>query len=522
MVDEPLPDRRAVLRGGLALGGGLAATTLLPAPARAVAAPVLVRAGRPAITHGIQSGDVTATSGVVWTRADRPDRMVVEVSPTSSFRTVRRFRGPLLTPDSDFTGKTLLHGLPPGQEVFYRVVLTDPDDESLRGEPLAGRLRTAPVTRRDIRFCWSGDLAGQGWGIDTGRGGFRIFEAMRRLEPDFFVLNGDTIYADNPIQPTVPLPDGSVWRNVTTPEKAKVAETLDEYRGNYRYNLLDENLRRFAAEVPQVNQWDDHEVVNNWYPGEILDDPRYTERRVDVLAARAARAFHEYTPIAPREDGRIYRVLRHGPLLDVFVLDMRTYRNANSPGRQPVDRQGILGERQLAWLKRELLASRATWKVIAADMPLGLIVPDGPVDIEAVAQGDPGRPLGRELQLADLLSFARRHRISGIVFITTDVHYAAAHHYHPSRAAFTDFDPFWEFVAGPLNAGAFGPNRLDATFGPRAVFVHAPPAPNTSPAVGAYQHFGEIAIDGSTGVLTARLREADGQVLYSVDLDLAR
>ena len=75
-----------------------------------------------------------------------------------------------------------------------------------------------------------------------------------------------------------------------TPAKAKVAETLDEYRGQYAYNLLDDAYRAFTAEVAQVNQWDDHEVLDNWYPGEILDDARYIEKRVDVLAARAQRA----------------------------------------------------------------------------------------------------------------------------------------------------------------------------------------------------------------------------------------
>ena len=44
----------------------------------------------------------------------------------------------------------------------------------------------------------------------------------------------------------------TLWRNVTTPEKSKVAETLDEFRGNYAYNLLDDNVRRFNAEIPQL------------------------------------------------------------------------------------------------------------------------------------------------------------------------------------------------------------------------------------------------------------------------------
>jgi alkaline phosphatase D len=156
--------------------------------------------------------------------------------------------------------------------------------------------------------------------------------------------------------------------------------------------------------------------------------------------------------------------------------------------------------------------------VIANDLPLGLVVPDGPTALEGVAQGEPGAPLGRELEFAEVLRFAHRRRIGGIVLLTADVHYTAAHRYDPARAAIGDFDPFWEFVSGPLNAGAFGPNALDPTFGPEAVFVKAPPAPNTSPADG-YQFFGHVAIDGETHVMTVSLRDLDGQVLFSVDLD---
>ena len=46
------------------------------------------------------------------------------------------------------------------------------------------------------------------------------------------------------------------------------------------------------------------------------------------------------------------------------------------------------------------------------------------------------------------------------------MHYCAAHHYDPARAKGVDFDPFWEFVAGPAHAGTFAPPPLDATFGP--------------------------------------------------------
>ncbi|GGK82909.1 alkaline phosphatase D family protein [Streptomyces flaveus] len=520
---SPLPARRSVLRGSLAASAALAVPTTVGT------APAFPLSGRPKAGWGVQSGDVSAHSGLVWVRSDRPARMIVETSATESFRKAHRWHGPLLGPGTDFTGTTRLRGLPAGEQIHYRVLLADPDDPRRTGEPVTGTFRTASLGRRDdVRFVWSGDLAGQGWGINPDFGGYTIFKAMGELDPDFFLHSGDTIYADGPIAATVPLPDGSTWRNITTEEKSKVAETLAEFRGNFRYNLLDEHLKKFNAQVPSIVQWDDHEVTNNWYPGEILTDTRYTEKNVDVLASRARRAFSEYFPMSTlrpgARDGRVHRVLRHGPLLDVFVLDMRTYRNANSPGTQTTDPQGILGAEQLEWLKRELSRSRAVWKVIASDMPLGLVVPDtgdGKPNIEAVAQGDPGAPLGRELQIAELLRFIKHRKITGTVWLTADVHYTSAQHYQPSRAAFTDFEPFWEFVSGPLNAGAFPANTLDNTFGPERVFVKAPTVANVSPA-GGYQFFGEVDIDGDSGELTVRLREQDGTVLFTKVLQPGR
>jgi alkaline phosphatase D len=499
--------RRDLVRTGLLAGGA----ALLAPPGRVLGAPAFVRS-RPSLTHGIQSGDVSARAGLVWARADRPGRMLVEVSRTPSFRHARRVRGPVLTERTDLTGRVHLRGLPDGERVFYRVRLED--ERGNASAPEVGSFRTAPERARDLNFVWSADLAGQGWGINPDEGGFRIFRAMEDVDPDFFLCSGDTVYADGPIPATQTLPDGRIWRNLTTEAKSKVAETLDEYRGQYAYNLLDSNLRRFASRVPQVNQWDDHEVRNNWYPGQLLDDPRYTEKRVDVLAARASRAFHEWVPIRP---GPVYRKRSYGPLLDLFVLDMRTYKDPNDANVYADPHRGLLGREQRTWLKRELAASKATWKVIANDLPLGLVVGDGPTAFEGVAQGDDGAPKGRELEFADVLRTAHRQGVTGLVFLTADVHYTAAHHYDPARASVGDFTPFWEFVSGPLNAGAFGPNALDGTFGPRAEFVAAPPHPNASPAEG-YQFFGQVSIDGTTRAMTVRLRDLDGRVLWEKTL----
>nr|BFE75919.1 hypothetical protein GCM10020092_092200 [Actinoplanes digitatis] len=117
-------DRRSLLRAGLA-GGVLGA---LPA------GPVFAgwSADRPVLTHGVQSGDATADSAVVWARADRPGRMFVEVGRRPDLRGARRVRGPVLTPDTDFTGKVRLRGLPPGQRLHYRVRVESID----RAEPV--------------------------------------------------------------------------------------------------------------------------------------------------------------------------------------------------------------------------------------------------------------------------------------------------------------------------------------------------------------------------------------------------
>ncbi len=160
----------------------------------------------------------------------------------------------------------------------------------------------------------------------------RIYGSILEARPDFLLHSGDHVYADNPIPAEIKLDDGSTWKNLVTEETSKVAETLAEYRGRYKYNLLDENLRRMNPYVPILAQWDDHEVRNNWYPGQRIDDPRYqVVKSVDLLAARGRQAFFEYLPIRSQSDDpeRVYRSVRYGPTLEVFLL--RTRRTDSLP-----------------------------------------------------------------------------------------------------------------------------------------------------------------------------------------------
>jgi alkaline phosphatase D len=485
--------------------------------------------GLPNMEQGIQFGDPEEGRVIVWTRCDRPARMMVEYAFDEWFVDARTLRGPHALEVSDYTARQELTGLPAGKDVHVRVWCEDLTNARNKSRPVTGRFHT-PGRREDIRFVWGGDTAGQGFGINPAFGGMRIYEAMRQVRPRFFMQSGDSVYSDSPIPKSKPAEHGRVWENLTTPEVEKVAQTLDEFRARYKYNLLDDNLRRFNAEVPQIWQWDDHEVVNNWSDAKDLrDDPRYTVKDVPLLIGRASRAFHEYAPMRPHtaeESERIYRKLSHGPLLEVFVLDMRGYRGPNTHNLQTEEgpETAFLGEEQLRWLMSGLKESRATWKVISADMPIGLNNGDG-VDaqgrtrFEAIANGDSGPAKGRELEIARLLRFIKHQRIHNLVWLTADAHYAAAHYYDPTQAGFKDFSPFWEFVAGPLNAGSFGPNATDGTFGPRVVFAKAPPPGqvNLSPYAG-FQFFGQVDIDRATRALTVTLKDLDGVAVFSKTL----
>ncbi|QPK63261.1 alkaline phosphatase D family protein [Methylomonas sp. LL1] len=505
--------------------------SLLPWPLL-LAASVSFAGEGPKMDQGIQIGDLAPGRAIVWSRADRPSRMMVEYAYNPDFEHAVTLRGPYAMENSDYTARQDLVDLPEGKDVYVKVWFEDLTNERNQSEPVNGHFHTIGK-RDDIRFVWGGDTAGQGWGINESFGGMKIYETMRLTKPQFFLQSGDSVYSDGPIPESKPAENGQIWTNLVTPEVSKVAETLAEFRGRYKYNFLDENLRRFNAEVPQVWQWDDHEVVNNWSDSKDLsNDSRYTVKDVPLLVARATRAFHEYAPLRPQdgeESERIYRKISHGKLLDVFVLDMRSYRGPNTDNLQPQQNAetSFLGEKQLAWLRRELQDSRATWKVISADMPIGLNIGDG-VDAEgnarweAIANGNDGPAAGRELEIAGLLKFIKQKHIDNIVWLTADVHYAAAHYYDPNQAASQDFLPFWEFVAGPLNAGSFGPNGTDGTFGPRVVFSKAP-APgqvNLSPYAGL-QFFGEVNIDRKSKAMTVALKDINGDVVFDKTLSAA-
>jgi alkaline phosphatase D len=465
-----------------------------------------IRVSRPSLTHGVQAGDVGTGTATVWARGSEAGILEVEWDTLDRFARPRRAARAKVAPASDFTATAALDGLPDGQTIWYRIRIAR---EAARGASDWTVGRFATPSSRSVTFTWSGDTCGQGFGINDQWGGLRAYRAMHDLEPAFFVHCGDLIYADNPIAPQMTLPDGRIWKNRSSPRVAKVADELDDFRARFAYNFDDHNVRAFAAETPILATWDDHETHNNWWPGQILSDPRYPgERNASVLAAWARQALLEWTPIqrgvgtAPA----IHRTISYGPLLDLFVLDLRAFRLGNDDNRGA--RRDMIGAAQRTWFVDAMSRSSATWKVVVCSQPLGLLVPDGDRAQEGWANGG-GAPLGRELELTAILEELHRRAVANVLWVTADVHYAAAHHYDPVRATGATFTPFWELVAGPLHAGAFGPNPLDPTFGPEVRWQKAVGPDAMGAPWDGFASFGSIEV--SREGLIARQHGIDGE-----------
>jgi alkaline phosphatase D len=176
----------------------------------------------------------------------------------------------------------------------------------------------------------------------------------------------------------------------------------------------------------------------------------------------------------------------------------------------------------MAWLKRGLLNSRATWKVIASDMPLSIIVYDDAPNkkgSEAVAQGD-GPPRGRELEIADLLRFIKTSGVVNTVWLTADVHYAARTTTIPDKAQFQEVRP----VLGVRRRAAA--RRHVRSERPRQhlrsrteVHQGAGARTNRICAIAGMQFFRPRQDRGASGQMTVTLRDRADVALWSTTLD---
>jgi alkaline phosphatase D len=168
----------------------------------------------------------------------------------------------------------------------------------------------------------------------------------------------------------------------------------------------------------------------------------------------------------------------------------------------------------VTWLKEELAASDATWKVIVSSVPMSI-----PTGFPAVPNGRDGwanfdQATGYERELLDIFGFMHEHAIRNSVWITTDVHFAEAFRYVPFAA-----DPGFavhELVTGPMNAGIFPTTDFDATLNPQRLAFFGPPSPGAVTTWTEAKHWfnlGELDVD-SGGALTMRIVNTAGEIEF--------
>ena len=474
------------------------------------------------LTHGIASGDVTASSAVVWGRASAEARMQVfydtdaELSDPTLGGSARALRA------TDYTAKVVLDELESDTRYWYRVEFRTrgAGGRLIVSDDAVGTFKTPPRSSvsRPLSFTVGGDLAGQQYCRNAETDGYAIFNAMEALQPDYFIANGDMIYADGDCPEDGP---GS-WVNIpgTFPSIASPtvdwtdrAEVREVYLDHWRYNREDGFLRSFLASTPMYSQWDDHEVINDFGSLWTYQNPSNQDRAgFPNLVAAGRDAFFNWSPISrnARERNRIYRSFSWGRDADLFILDARSYRSRNNLPDTAENNKTLLGRTQLEWVKRGLRSSRATWKVVSNDVPISITTGSVASGRDGYANGTD--PTGFERELLDLLRDLDRANIKNLVFVTTDVHFAYSIRYDLDADGDGDRLVFHEFVTGPMNAIRLPPPPLDPTASPTSLYSE-----------GNLFNFGYVQIgrqaDGAVHLI-ADVRGVDGQPRAGSRVDL--
>lgn len=325
--------------------------------------------------------DATHDSVLIWVCGDRAARVRVDVGEDATAAPATA--GPVvsLTKDTGYCAAIRLTQLAPGKAWKYRVV----DAES--GKPLSdpGRFKTAPTEAASFTFAFSADME------DSYRP-FKLFDVVDGKQPDFFLLLGDTVYADHP--------------------KKQFRPSVSHYRHKHAANRKDRHLQQFLARHVTYAIWDDHETENSCHGG----NPNIES---------ALQVYKEYWPCQAVNAAALYRQFAWAGV-DFFILDTRRFRSPQTM-TDAVDKT-MLGTAQKSWLMSGLKASTAPFKFVITSVPFH----GGGEDTWGVYK----------TERDELARFIRYEKISGTIFLTGD--------YHLARDWTNARTGLREFMAGPI------------------------------------------------------------------------
>jgi alkaline phosphatase D len=354
--------------------------------------------------HGVASGDPTQDAVIIWTRITPATQLPLidalwEVSSDETFQSIVASGKTTTNPERDYTVKVDVGGLEAGNTYYYRFLALD------KMSPI-GRMKTAPTATDKVTF---GVVSCSNWEF----GFFNSYGVLAEEEDIDAVLHlGDYIYE----YPPGGYGDTTIGR-VHIP--AHELLTLQDYRDRYSQYRLDPDLQAAHGRHSFITIWDDHEISNNSYKDGAQnhqpDEGDYQNRR-----AAAEKAYYEWLPV--RESEHLYRKFSYGDQVDLLMLDERL-AGRTKPADSLADpslyaeERSMLGEMQLAWFEKQLVSSKANWKVIGNQVIFSYLNWGHPSFSINLDSWD-GYP-GEQEKIANII---RDNNINNVVFVTGDTH----------------------------------------------------------------------------------------------------
>ena len=395
--------------------------------------------------------EVSSTSALIWVSAPEATGARIDVQRANSNRPGNTRFGRTrkhymkIRAERGNTGVYQLEKLEPNRIYRYRVQIGNGDGTDWY------TLRTAPDPEADapVHFVFGAEFSNDPR-FDTS-----LLTSMAASGAEFFISLGDWPYTDLPVQD----------------------RKVDQYRSSHRLARSLPKTQALMKTMPLYAIYDDHDIKNDW------DSSLIEQSRKRVQAG--LQVWDEFFPV--RDDNpdvlqkRRYRTWSWGKHAQFFMLDTRLYRS-NFKDEDTRDKT-MLGKEQLRWLQDGLVASKATFKLILTTVPL-----------DFGTTREHWRAYKHERN--QLLAFLRDRRISGVVFLTGDQHWASVHHL---------FSGHREYQTGPLSSFLRDPPDER----PRGVLYEA-----------AVPNYGEVMItsseltSGQPPRLIFSVRDERGGLLY--------
>nr|WP_222109309.1 alkaline phosphatase D family protein [Streptomyces cupreus] len=387
--------------------------------------------------HGVASGDPLPDGVLLWTRVTPTPEAIpgsglgpdTEVSWTvatdRAFTHIVAKGSTTATAASDHTVKADIRGLAPATDYWFRFSAGGTDSP-------AARTRTAPAADAAVANLRFGVVSCANW--EAG-----YFSAYRHLavrgDLDAWLHLGDYIYEYGTGEYGT--------RDTVVRQHAPAHEilTLADYRTRHGRYKTDPDLQALHATAPCVAIWDDHEIANDAWSGGAENHTEGAEGTYAARQAAAKQAYFEWMPVRPALAGTTYRRLRFGKLVDLSLLDLRSFRSQQaSVGNGSVDdpERTLTGRAQLDWLKAGLKSSDTTWRLVGNSVMISPFA-IGSLSAELL------KPLAELLGLPkeglavntdqwdgytddrrELLAHLRSNAIRNTVFLTGDIHMAWA------------------------------------------------------------------------------------------------